>query len=70
MIEQDRTCVITGASRGIGREIALELAEDGYNVVINYHSSEGKAAELVEQALDRLAEEDVVERTDDGWQLC
>ncbi|XVH30999.1 beta-ketoacyl-ACP reductase [Haloferacaceae archaeon DSL9] len=45
----DRTCVITGASRGIGRGIATKLADSGANVVVNYRSSEGAAIELVEQ---------------------
>lgn len=30
-----KTAIITGSSRGIGKEIALELAKQGYNVVIN-----------------------------------
>lgn len=31
-----RTAVVTGASRGIGKEIALELARNGYRVAVNY----------------------------------
>lgn len=40
------TVVITGASRGIGKEIAIKFAQNGYNVVINYNSSEKKALAL------------------------
>ena len=35
MTLDNRTCVVTGASRGIGRGIALELADYGANVVVN-----------------------------------
>ena len=35
--------MITGASRGLGREIALTLAKSGYNVAINYLASENDA---------------------------
>ncbi|MBB4823963.1 3-oxoacyl-[acyl-carrier protein] reductase [Sporosarcina luteola] len=42
-----KTAIITGASRGIGREIALRLAKDGANVVVNYSGSKGKAEEVV-----------------------
>jgi 3-oxoacyl-[acyl-carrier protein] reductase len=39
--------LITGASRGIGRAVAVQLARDGYGVVINYHSNR-QAAETVQ----------------------
>jgi NAD(P)-dependent dehydrogenase (short-subunit alcohol dehydrogenase family) len=39
---------VTGASRGIGRAIALALAADGANVVINYASSARSAEEVVQ----------------------
>lgn len=44
-----KTVLITGASRGIGREIALEFAKEGYNVVINYNKSEKQAFDVSRQ---------------------
>lgn len=41
-----KTAVVTGGSRGIGKAIATELASQGYNIVINYNSSEEKANAL------------------------
>ena len=38
--------LITGASRGIGRAIAIELAQNGANIIINYNKSQKKAEEL------------------------
>ncbi|WP_254837709.1 beta-ketoacyl-ACP reductase [Natronomonas marina] len=49
MTLEDRTCVVTGASRGIGRAIAEEFGRHGANVVVNYRSSEGMAAETVDR---------------------
>lgn len=41
--------VVTGSSRGLGREIAVTLAKCGYTVVINYCYSKGEAAETVQR---------------------
>jgi 3-oxoacyl-[acyl-carrier protein] reductase len=41
-----KVCLVTGASRGIGRAIALEMAREGADVVVNYNRSEGRAAEV------------------------
>ena len=44
--------LVTGGSRGIGRAICIKLAEQGYNIIINYKSNEAEAnktAEMVRQ---------------------
>ena len=43
----DRVCIITGASRGIGRGIAKHMAREGATVVINYRSSAEQADDVV-----------------------
>jgi len=49
---KDRVAVVTGASRGIGRAIAMELARRGAKVVVNYRASAGAAEEVVKAIQD------------------
>jgi len=58
-----RNVIVTGASRGIGRAIAIELAKRGYRVAINYASSQDKALEVLER-IKKIGGEAEVYRAD------
>ena len=57
MTASPRIALVTGSSRGLGRSMALKLAERGSDVVLTYHSKEAEAAEVVRriEALGRRA---------------
>jgi 3-oxoacyl-[acyl-carrier protein] reductase len=58
-----RTCLVTGASRGIGRGIAEDLGANGASVVVNYRSSEAEAHEVAEE-VERSGGEAMVAQAD------
>jgi 3-oxoacyl-[acyl-carrier protein] reductase len=52
----DKVALVTGASRGIGRAVALKLAECGAKIVINYNQSSAEAEEVAEEIRSRGGE--------------
>ena len=58
--------LVTGASRGIGRSIALQLAEEGYNVAVNYAGSKDKAEAVVEEIKAKGVDSFAIQATANG----
>jgi len=58
-----RTALVTGGSRGIGRAIALALAEEGADVAVNYVSSESAARDVAE-TISKMGRKAVVAQAD------
>ena len=46
---EGKTALVTGASRGIGRAIIIELAREGAKVALNYQSNDAKAREVADE---------------------
>ncbi len=44
-----KVAVVTGASRGIGRQIAISMAKEGAVVIVNYNGSAAKAEDVVKE---------------------
>ncbi len=49
---EQKVALVTGASRGIGKSIATELAKEGFMVAVNYRSSEKEAEEVVSSIVE------------------
>ena len=59
MLLDGKVALVTGASRGIGRAVALKLASEGAKVAINYAGSQGKAEE-VKAEIEKLGGEAIL----------
>jgi 3-oxoacyl-[acyl-carrier protein] reductase len=59
----DKTALVTGAARDIGRAIALELARNGADIVVGYNASAAGAADVVEE-IERIGRRAVAVRAD------
>ncbi|MGD6818452.1 enoyl-[acyl-carrier-protein] reductase FabL [Metabacillus sp. 84] len=62
---QNRVALVTGSSRGIGKAIALNLAKQGYHIVINYARSKQAALETAEE-IEKLGVKTLVVKANVG----
>ena len=58
-----KSAIITGASRGIGKAIAIKFAKEGANIVINYRNNEEEALKVKEE-LEQLGVKTLIVKAD------
>ncbi|APX96978.1 SDR family NAD(P)-dependent oxidoreductase [Natronorubrum daqingense] len=56
----DRTVLVTGSARGVGRELLLATADCGAKTAVHYHTSAEEAREVAEEATERGASDTMV----------
>lgn len=64
-MEERKCALVTGSSRGVGKAVALRLAEKGYNIIINYARSKKAALETAEE-IEKLGVKALVVRANVG----
>lgn len=68
-----KTAIVTGSSRGIGRAIAVQLAQDGFNIVLNYskdrRGAEEAAAEIKKSGKEAITVEANVSKPECATEL-
>lgn len=52
-MQSNKTILVTGGSRGIGKDIVQTMALDGYNVILNYNKSEEQAKIIQKELLEK-----------------
>ena len=67
---EGKVALVTGAGRGIGRAVALKLAENGAKVIVNYNGSEAKAMETVKMIEDAGGEAEAVKCDVSDFTAC
>lgn len=67
---KNKVAIVTGASRGIGREVALKLAALGATVLINYNGSEEKAEEVKKQIEDKGGKAEIYQCNVSDFDAC
>ena len=60
---EGKSAIVTGSSRGIGRAIAIELARQGTDVLVNYNNNR-EAAEEVKNEIEKLGQKAVIVQAD------
>ena len=65
-----QVAVVTGASRGIGRAVAKELADHGASIVVNYNQSPDAAESLVKEITDGGSKAIAVQASVDDAEAC
>ena len=56
-----KVAVVTGASRGIGRQIAISMAKEGAVVIVNYNGSAAKAEDVVKEITEAGGQAEAVQ---------